>query len=67
MTSAAVQQLPDGTAADEPCVCFGQYEYSLSDARLIAQALIAAADMGERMGAGDRRGRGLCLWALHRR
>jgi hypothetical protein len=46
---AAVLQLPDGRVVEEPSVCVGQYEHSLSDARLIAQALIAAADVGEGM------------------
>jgi hypothetical protein len=46
---AVVQQQPDGSIADEPSVCVGQDEYSVSDARLVAQALIAAADAGQRM------------------
>ncbi|OBF96440.1 hypothetical protein A5790_05265 [Mycobacterium sp. 852002-51152_SCH6134967] len=46
---AVVQQKPDGTFADEPLVYLGEDCWSTSDARLIAGALIAAADAGERM------------------
>jgi hypothetical protein len=46
---AVVQQKPDGTLADEPLVYLGEDGWSTADARLIAQALVAAADVGERM------------------
>lgn len=47
---AVVQQLPDCTTTD-PEVHIGAYRYSVSDARLIARALLDAANVGERMAA----------------
>jgi hypothetical protein len=46
---AVVQQKPDGTLADMPLVYLGEDGWSTADARSIAQALMAAADVGERM------------------
>lgn len=46
---AVVQQLPDGSTTREPVVCLGEYEYAAADARLVAEALVAAAAVGEQM------------------
>jgi hypothetical protein len=51
---AVVQQLPDGTTADEEALVYlGENGWPTSDARLIAQALIAAAGVGELMTMHD--------------
>lgn len=47
---AVVRQWPDGTATD-PEVHIGDLAFSGVDVRLIAQALIDAADVGDRMAA----------------
>jgi hypothetical protein len=46
---AVVQQKPDGAPADEPLIYLGEDGWSIADARSIAEALIAAVDVGERM------------------
>lgn len=46
---ALVQQQPDGTLVDGPMVYLGGNGWSTSDARVVAEALLAAADLGDEM------------------
>lgn len=46
---AAVEQQADGKIIEGPRICLAGHDWSVSEARQIARALLEAAEMGERM------------------
>lgn len=48
---AVVEQRPDGAIADTPLVYLADQGWSVHEARLVARALLQAAEAGERMAA----------------